>query len=28
VASRRASSTGKRHRLVDDRGILLDLIKE
>jgi hypothetical protein len=26
VASRRASSTGKRHRLVDDRGTLLDLV--
>jgi hypothetical protein len=26
VASRRAQSTGKRHRLVDDRGHLLDLI--
>jgi hypothetical protein len=26
VASRRASSTGKRQRLVDDRGTLLDLV--
>jgi len=26
VAQRRAESTGKRHRLVDDRGTLLDLV--
>jgi hypothetical protein len=26
VASRRASSTGKRHRLIDERGNLLDLL--
>jgi hypothetical protein len=26
VASHRASSTGKRHRLVDDRGTLMDLV--
>jgi hypothetical protein len=26
VAQRRAESTGKRHRLVDDQGRLLDLI--
>ena len=26
VATRRATSTGKRHRLVDDRGTLLDLV--
>jgi len=28
VAQRRAESTGKRHRLVDDVGRLLDLIDE
>jgi len=27
VAQRRAASTKKRHLLVDDRGILLDLLK-
>jgi hypothetical protein len=26
IAQRRAESTGKRHRLVDDRGALLDML--
>ena len=28
VASRRATSTGKRHRLVDDDGHLIDLLEK